>query len=148
MFSGSTVVIRPRSHWSRFWKLDRTEIGLARNFFFFEMDPRATYNALIWNKLAGDFMISYSDLLLIDETKGEIWSNPILYPPWLPVRNVTAFNVLFSSTCITLKYCFHVSKEFANMFRRSLFQAFGQDKENYECNDIQTKWTFCYIIDG
>ena len=37
------------------------------------------------------------------------------------------------------KYCFNVPKEFANMFRRSLFQAFGQDKENYECNDIQTK---------
>ena len=30
-------------------------------------------------------------------------------------------------------------KKFAKMFRRSLFQAFGQDKENYECNDIQTK---------
>ena len=31
----STVVLlnRPRSHWGRFWKLDRSEIGLARNFF-------------------------------------------------------------------------------------------------------------------
>ena len=58
------------------------------------------------------------------------------------------FNILFSSKCITLKYCFNVSKEFANMFRRSLFQAFEQDKENYECNDIQTKWTFYYIIGG
>ena len=37
---------------------------------------------------------------------------------------------------------------FANMFRRSLIQAFGLDKENYECNDIQTKWTFYYIIGG
>ena len=34
------------------------------------------------------------------------------------------------------------------MFQRSLFQAFGQDKENYESNDIQTKWTFYYIIGG
>ena len=38
--------------------------------------------------LAGDFIISYLDLLLIDEAKGEIWSNPILYT-LLPVRNVT-----------------------------------------------------------
>ena len=41
---------------------------------------------------------------------------------------MAAFNVLFSS--IYSKYCFNVPKEFANMFRRSLFQAFGQDKEN------------------
>ena len=34
------------------------------------------------------------------------------------------------------------------MFRRNLFQAFGQDEENYECNDTQAKWTFCYIISG
>ena len=27
----------------------------------------------------------------------------------------------------------------ANMFRRSLFQAFGQDNEINECNDIRTK---------
>ena len=42
MFSGSTVVIRPRSHSGRFRKLDRSEIGLDRIFFSFEMDPRAT----------------------------------------------------------------------------------------------------------
>ena len=38
-----TVVLlnRPRSHWGRSWKLDRSEIGLARiTFFLFEMDPR------------------------------------------------------------------------------------------------------------
>ena len=34
------------------------------------------------------------------------------------------------------------------MIRRSMFQAFGQDKEKYECNDIQTKWTVYYIIGG
>ena len=35
-FGQSTVVlqIRPRSHWGRFWKLDWSEIGLARNFSF------------------------------------------------------------------------------------------------------------------
>ena len=76
MFSGSTVVIRPR-----FGKLDRFEIGLAR-IFFFEMDPRAPLERAIKYeiKLAGDFIISYSDLLLVDKAKGEIWSNPILYP--------------------------------------------------------------------
>ena len=45
----------------------------------------------------------------------------------------------FRFSSITSKYCFNVPKEFANMFRRSLFQAFGQDKENNECNNIQTK---------
>ena len=44
---------------------------------------------------------------------------------------MAAFRVLFSS--ITSKYCFSIPKEFANMIRRSLFQAFGRDKENYEC---------------
>ena len=50
-------------------------------------------------------------------------------PIWSPGRHIP---VLFSS--ISSKYCFNVPKEFANIFRRSLFQAFGQDKENYECN--------------
>ena len=41
------------------------------------------------------------------------------------------------------KYCFNVpAKEFANMFRRSLLQAFGQDKKNYKCNDIQVENIF------
>ena len=31
---------RPRSHERRFWKLDRSEIGLVRNFFLLEMDHR------------------------------------------------------------------------------------------------------------
>ena len=59
---------------------------------------------------------------------------------------MAAFNVLFSS--ITSKHCFNVPKEFANMIRRSLFQAFGQDEENYESNDTQAKRTFCYITGG
>ena len=55
----------------------------------------------------------------------------------IQIRKRTKNNVLKHN--ITSKYCFNVPKEFANMIRRSLFRAFGQDKENYECNDIQTK---------
>ena len=40
----------------------------------------------------------------------------------------------------TSKYCFNVPKEFANMFRRSLFQAFG-----YECKNMQTKWALILL---
>ena len=60
----STVVLlnRPRSHWGRFWKLDRSEISLARYFFLFEMDPR-------------DPRPSQRPRSLIDEAEGEIWSN-------------------------------------------------------------------------
>ena len=63
----STVVLpnRPRSHWGRFWKLDRSEIGLGRNFFLFEMDHR-------------DPRSSQRPRSLIDEAEGEIWSNPIV----------------------------------------------------------------------
>ena len=32
--SAVVLQIRPCSHWSRFWKLDRSEIDLARNFSF------------------------------------------------------------------------------------------------------------------
>ena len=40
----------------------------------------------------------------------------------------------------TSKYCFDIPKKFANMFRRSLFQAFG-----YECKNIQTKWALILL---
>ena len=43
-------------------------------------------------------------------------------------RKRTKNNVLNHN--ITSKYCFNARKEFANMTRRSLFKAFGQDKEN------------------
>ena len=64
----SPVVLlnRPRSHWGRFWKLDRSEISLASNFFLFELDPR-------------DPRSSQRPRSLIDEAEGEIWSNPSLW---------------------------------------------------------------------
>ena len=62
----STVVLlnRPRSHWGRFWKLDRSEIRLARNSSFVRnpTGPRP----------------SQRPRSLIDEAEGEIWSNPII----------------------------------------------------------------------
>ena len=59
---------RPRSHYRRFWKLDRSEIGLVRNFFLLEMDPR-------------DPRPSQRPRSLIDEAEGQI--------RLLPVGNVT-----------------------------------------------------------
>ena len=69
----STVVPlnRPRSNWGRSWKLDRSEIGLGRNFFLFEMDPRDPRSS------------QRPDLLL---TKPKARSGQIRL---LPVRNVT-----------------------------------------------------------
>ena len=70
----STVVLlnRPRSHWGRFWKLDPSEMGLARSFFF----------CLKWILQGPDHLID-PDLLL---TKPKARSGQIRL---LPVRNVT-----------------------------------------------------------
>ena len=70
----STVVLlnRPRSHGSRSWKLDRSEIGLAGNFFFW----------LKWILETPDHLRD-PDLLL---TKPKARSGQIRL---LPVRNVT-----------------------------------------------------------
>ena len=83
----SPVVLlnRPRSHWGRFRKLDRSKISLASNFFLFEMDPREPRP-------------SQRPRSLIDEAEGEIWSNPSLWTKacsqvsqirLLPVTNAT-----------------------------------------------------------
>ena len=62
----SPVVLlnRPRSHWGRFWKLDRSEISLARYFILFEMDPR-------------DPRPSQRPRSLIDEAEGQIQLLPV-----------------------------------------------------------------------
>ena len=99
MFSGSTVVIRPRSHWGRFWKLDQSEIGLARIFFSLKwiLEPPRTRQYEV--KLAGDFIISHSDLLLIDDF--HVTSSP---PCWWTVNK----RLLISSFCLSTSICsFH-----------------------------------------
>ena len=69
----SPVVLlnRPRSHWGRIRKLDRSEISLARNFFF------------VWNVLETPDHLRDPDLLL---TKPKVKSDYCLSGMWQAMK--------------------------------------------------------------
>ena len=46
------------------------------------------------------------------------------------------------------KYCFNVPKEFANMFRRSLFQAFGYKKNTNVTTHKQNEHSIILLVDS